>query len=75
MKPVNDGLRAEYGDRMVLLPLDVENEGRAAFSALNLRGHPRSAIIGTVGQLLRQNLGEQPKSRLETAIREALQED
>jgi hypothetical protein len=72
MKPIVDGLQADYGDRVAFLQLDAQNEGREAFAAFKLRGHPSYVIIDVDGQVLWQNVGEQPGGRLEAAIQDAL---
>jgi len=72
MKPVVDGLEVDYGERVVFMQLDAENAGRDAFVAYRLRGHPSFVIIDTAGKVLWQSIGEQPRSRLEQAIRGAL---
>ena len=74
MKPIVDGLEAEYGDRVSFLRLDAANEGRAAFAAYGLRGHPSYVIIGMEGDVLWKGVGERPGDQLRMAIREALGE-
>lgn len=72
MKPIVDGLEEDYGDRMAFLRLDAQNEGRDAFTAYALRGHPSFVIIDTSGKVLWKSVGEQPRSRLEMGVRQAL---
>ncbi len=72
MKPIVDGLKEDYGDRMAFLRLDAENEGRDAFTAYALRGHPSFVIIDTEGKVLWKGVGEQPRNRLEKGVRQAL---
>ena len=72
MKPIVDGLQAEYGDRVAFLQLDAQNEGREAFTAFKLRGHPSYVIIDIHGQVLWQNVGPQPGGQLEAALQGAL---
>jgi hypothetical protein len=72
MKPVVDGLEVDYGERVVFMQLDAENAGRDAFVTFGLRGHPSFVIIDTAGEILWQSIGEQPRGRLEQAIRGAL---
>lgn len=75
MKPIVSGLEEEYEDRIVFLRLDADNEGRDAFAAFNLRGHPSYVIIDSMGGVLWKSVGEQPASGLEAAIRRALEEN
>jgi hypothetical protein len=67
-----DGLQENYGDRVAFKRLDAENEGRTAFSAYNLRGHPSYVIINTAGEVLWKSVGELPRERFEEAIRQVL---
>jgi hypothetical protein len=72
MQPIVDGLGAQYADRVAFVRLDAENDGRESFLAYNLRGHPSFVMIDTDGNILWQAVGEQPGSRLEGVIRQAL---
>jgi hypothetical protein len=75
MKPIVDGLELDYGDQVSFRWLDAESEGRAAFTAFGLRGHPAFVIIDTAGEVLWKSVGEQPGSRLEAGIRQVLGEE
>jgi len=75
VKPVVDGLQADYGDRVAFLRLDAANDGREAFTAYSLRGHPSFVIIDNVGEVRWKSVGDQSRSPLETAIRQALGEE
>lgn len=70
-----DGLEAEYGDRVAFLRLDAAHEGRAAFLAYELRGHPSYVILDTQGRVLWSLVGRHPASRLAVAIEQALGEE
>jgi hypothetical protein len=59
-------------DRMAFLRLDAAHDGREAFIAYGLRGHPSFVIIDNVGDVLWKSVGDQSRSPLETAIRQAL---
>ena len=72
MKPIVDGLELDYRDRVSFRRLDAANDGRAAFTAFGLRGHPAFVIIDTAGEVLWKSVGEQPGKRLEAGIRQAL---
>ncbi len=72
MKPIVDGLQTDYGARVAFLQLDAQNEGREAFTAFKLRGHPSYVVIDADGQVLWQEVGVQPTDRLEAAIKGAL---
>lgn len=45
MQPVVDRLREDYNDRVTFVALDAEGEGRAAFAAGSLPGHPSYVIM------------------------------
>ncbi len=72
MKPIVDGLEDDYGDRMAFRRLNADKEGRDAFTAYALRGHPSFVIIDTAGKVLWKGVGEQPRVRLEEGVRQAL---
>lgn len=75
MKPIVNGLEGEYEDRVMFKQLDAVNEGRTAFHAFELRGHPSFVIIDTAGEVLWKSLGQQDRSHLEAALRQTLSED
>ena len=73
MKPIVNGLEEEFGERVAFLRLDVNNDGRDAFSKFKLRGHPSYVIIDSMGDVLWKSVGEQPASGLEDEILRALE--
>ena len=72
MKPIDDGLEVEYGERLTVLRLNAQDKGRDAFVAYDLRGHPSFVIIDSTGRVLWKAVGQQSRSHLETAIHQAL---
>jgi hypothetical protein len=75
VKPVVDRLEQDFGNRVVFLALDAEREGRSAFAAYELRGHPSFVMIDTAGQVQWKAFGEQPLATLEQAMRQSLGEE
>jgi hypothetical protein len=72
MMPIVDGLEEEYRQRMAFLRLDADNDGRDAFVAFSLRGHPSYVIIDTEGSVLWKSVGKLPLSELEGTIQRAI---
>jgi len=75
VKPIVDELQADYKDRIAFLRLDAAHDGREAFVAYSLRGHPSFVIIDNVREVLGKSVGDQSRGPLETAIRQALGEE
>ena len=72
MAPIVDGLEASYGERVAFLRLDAANQGREAFVAYGLRGHPSYVIIDSSGTVQWKGVGEQARERLDEEIRQVL---
>jgi hypothetical protein len=73
MTLVVNELEQAYKDRVAFKRLDaLSDQGKAAYEAYQLRGHPMILIFDTNGQLVGQILGEQPIDRVTTALDEAL---
>ena len=72
MKPIVDGLQADYGDRVAFLQLDAQNEGREAFAALKLRGHPSYAVVAAGGEVLWTATGQKSAQELQEEIADLL---
>ena len=75
VKPIVDGLQADYKDRVAFLRLDAAQDGREAFIAYGLRGHPSFVIIDNAGEVLWKSVGDQSRAPLETAVRQVLGEE
>ena len=74
MRPIVDGLQADFDDQVRFLRLDAAGEGHAAFTAFGLRGHPAYVILDTGGKVLWQDVGVRARGRLESSIRQSLGE-
>jgi hypothetical protein len=75
MKPIVDRLQVDYDGRVAFRWLDAASEGRAVFNAFALRVHPALVIIDTAGEVFWKNLGEQDRSPLKAALRQAMGEE
>ena len=73
MVPVVDGLKEKYQDQVEFRQIDANSpEGKAAYQAYNLRGHPGFVLLSPDGTTLWTGIGEQPAEILEEQIRMAL---
>jgi hypothetical protein len=70
MRPIVDGLEAEYGDQIDFHFLDAEDgsQGEAAFRAYALRGHPTVMIVEAGGEVAWIRPGIIPEEELEREI-------
>lgn len=75
MRPIVDGLEAEYGARMTFRRLNAAQEGQDLFQQYNLRGHPSYVILDDQGTIVWRLVGQVPRETLEQAIRQSLEED
>ena len=59
MRPIVDGLEAQYGDQIDFLFLDAGDgsTGEEAFDYYALRGHPALLIVTPEGAISWQNVG------------------
>jgi hypothetical protein len=73
MTPVVNGLRAEYVGRAVFLSLDAASgEGRRAFEAYGLPGHPSYVLLDIDGEVIWRAFGPQPREALQEALENAV---
>lgn len=73
MQPVVDGLEDEYYDQIEFQRLDANSlNGKAAFQAYGLRGHPSFVVIDPAGAVLWLSLGEQSKDAVSQALQDIL---
>ena len=69
MQPVVDGLEDEYNDQIEFQRLDANSQdGRGAFQAYGLRGHPSYVVIDPEGAVLWLSLGEQSGASMSAEI-------
>lgn len=72
MEPVVNGLEQEYGDQVDFRKLDVNGEGRSAFEAYRLLGHPSYIILNKNNEVVWSSVGEKPSEEIEKQILLAL---
>ena len=73
MQPVVDGLEDEYYDQIDFQRLDANSlNGKEAFQAYGLRGHPSFVVIDPAGVVLWLSLGEQPRDVISRALQDIL---
>lgn len=74
MRPIVDGLEAEYSHSVVFERINVDTpEGFEIFRAYSLMGHPSFIILDETGNLQWKSVGEQPKETIEAALLTALE--
>jgi hypothetical protein len=57
MQPVVNRLDDEFGDRIQVIPLDANHDGREAFRAGGFKGHPAYVLLRTDGEEAWRGLG------------------
>ena len=72
MSPIVDGLAQDYGDRIVFLRLNAQQEGGQLFRQYRLRGHPAYVIMDKRGQVAWQQIGEVSRQDLVDGIERVL---
>ena len=65
MQPIVDGFENEYIDQFEFRSLDANvGEGKQAFQAYNIPGHPSYVILNATGEVLWLGVGEQPGDQI-----------
>lgn len=73
MKPIVNGLRAEYGDRVVFVQLVVRTpQGGRLLERYALRGHPAYVVVDGNGQVSWQGIGQVSEDALRARIEAVL---
>jgi hypothetical protein len=73
MEPVVDGLDDVYNAKVEFRRVDANSkDGRVAFQAYNLFGHPSFVITNPEGEILWTGLGEQSEELIVQALQGAL---
>lgn len=73
MTPVVDGLRSEFEASLEVRALNLAfGDGRRAFEAYGLPGHPSYVLLNADGEELWRSFGPLPREVLIGAIRDAL---
>jgi hypothetical protein len=73
MTPVVNGLEQKYDSSVAFLTLNAAiGEGKAAFEAYRLPGHPSYVLLNPGGEVLWSSFGVQLEDTLEIAILDAL---
>ena len=74
MEPIVDGLEENYQDQIEFLRINaLSPEGKSAYQAYNLLGHPAFTILNQQGEMLWKGLGEQSRQELENQLIAAIQ--
>jgi hypothetical protein len=69
MEPIVDGLEEKYQDQIEFRRIDaLSPEGKSAYQAYNLLGHPAFTLLNQQGELLWKGLGEQSRQDLENQL-------
>ena len=69
MEPVVDRLEEKHQNQIEFRRIDaLSPEGKSAFQAYNLLGHPAFIILNQQGELLWKGLGEQSSQDLENQL-------
>lgn len=66
-------LEEEYSDQIEFRSLDANAEGKTAFQAFMLHGHPAYVLLNPSGEVLWSGLGELPGDNIKKAIEMALE--
>lgn len=72
MEPVVNGLEQEFGDQVDFRKLDVNGEGKSAFEAYRLLGHPSYVTLNIKGEVVWSSVGVKSREDLENQILLAL---
>lgn len=74
MEPVVNGLEEKYQDQIEFRRIDANSpEGKSAYQAYNLLGHPAFTLLNQQGELLWKGLGEQSSQDLEEKLISVMQ--
>ena len=74
MEPIVDGLEEKYQDQIEVLRIDaLSTEGKSAYQAYNLLGHPAFTLLNQQGELIWKGLGEQSRQNLENQMKAVIQ--
>ena len=68
MRPIVDGLQAEFGERMVFVYSNALLEGKQALERLALPGHPSFVLFSSEQTEVYRTFGEFDDDRLRDAI-------
>jgi hypothetical protein len=72
MEPVVNELEVNFDGQIDFRSLDASTEGKAAYRAFQLRGHPAYVLLNPSAEVLWSGLGEQPIDNIKKAIETAL---
>jgi len=74
MHPIVDGLENQYQESVKFVRINASTtEGLEIFNAYSLFGHPSYLILDETGEILWQNVGEQPEKNIQNALEAALE--
>ena len=73
MQPIVNGLENEYIDQIEFRNLDANDaEGKQAFQAYRLLGHPSYILLNMTGEVLWTGIGEQAVEQIKIQLDAAL---
>lgn len=73
MQPIVDGFEIEYANQIEFRNLDANvGEGKLAFQAYQIPGHPGYIILNESGEVLWLGVGEQPADQIKIQLDTAL---
>jgi len=72
MQPVVNRLEDEFGDRVQVLSLDADEDGREAFRAGGFKGHPAYVLLQPDGQEIWRGFGIVEYSMMMGEVQQAL---
>ncbi len=73
MTPVVNGLREEFDGRAAFVILNAAfGEGKDAFEAYKMPGHPSYVLLNPSGEVVWRAFGPQTEATLESAIDDAI---
>lgn len=72
MQPVVNGLEDQFGDRVQVLSLNADEDGREAFRAGGFEGHPAYVLLQPDGQEIWRGFGIVEYSTMVGQVQRAL---
>jgi hypothetical protein len=69
MEPVVNGLEEEYREQVEFRSLNANTDGKQAFQAYALPGHPGYVILNSGGEVLWRGFGEQSRENIAVEIK------
>lgn len=74
MEPVVNELEKTYQERIEFRRLEATGEGKAAFQAYHLSGHPSFVLLDPSGEVRWTGMGQQTRKTMVSALDSELEE-